>query len=266
MKTIKFIAFFTITLFSGVICNAQTIDLKGKVVASSDLESIHILNITAQKFTITNENGEFEIPVRLNDTILVSSIQYTPQNFIITKANLELEYIIITLEDRVNELDEVVVGKVLTGNLLSDIENSDAKRDINFYDVGIPGYTGKPKTQKERRLFEADAGKSIIIAPMFVGINIHKILNKISGRTKKLKQAVMLEKQQKCMEHMASEFSNSLFADYEIEEHIKADFFYYVSDDPKFESLCEKDNSLETYEFLLQKLYFYNEAEVAQKD
>ncbi len=35
-----------------------------------------------------------------------------------------------------NELDEIVVGKILTGNLSLDVSLEDTKRDINFYDVG----------------------------------------------------------------------------------------------------------------------------------
>ncbi|WP_299337290.1 hypothetical protein [uncultured Psychroserpens sp.] len=266
MKTTKNILCFLFAVLSCVIYNAQTIELKGEISASSDLDGIHVLNLTAQEFTITNDKGEFEVLARLNDTILISSIQYTPKNVIVSKTILASKFIAITLTDRVNELDEVVVGKVLTGNLLTDIENSDAKRDINFYDVGIPGYTGKPKTQKERRLYEADAGKSIVIAPLFVGINIHKILNKISGRTKKLKKAVMLEKQIDCMNKMKSEFSDLLFENMEIEEHLKIDFFYYVAEDQKFQELCQSDDSFTTYEFLLKKLYFYNGEEPLSED
>lgn len=242
---------------SCTICNTQSVNLKGQVTASGDLDGIHILNITAQEYTITNASGAFEVPVRLNDTIFVSSVQYTPQHIVVTSSIFDLKFMEVILTDRVNELDEVVVGKILTGNLLTDIENSDAKRDINFYDVGIPGYVGKPKTQKERRLYEADAGKSIVIAPLFIGINIHKILNKISGRTKTLKKAVLLEKQIECMNRMKSEFSDLLFEDYKIEDNLKVDFFYYIAEDPKFNELCQSDNSLTTYEFLLKKLYLY---------
>ncbi|MDG5492826.1 carboxypeptidase-like regulatory domain-containing protein [Psychroserpens sp. SPM9] len=266
MKTINHISCLLLTLVCCFVSTAQTIDLKGKITASSDLGSIHVLNISAQKFTVTNDEGKFELPAKVNDTILISSIQYTPQTIVVSKANMELKFIAITLTDRVNELDEVVVGKVLTGDLMSDIENSDAKRDINFYDVGIPGYTGKPKTQKERKLYEADAGKSIVIAPLYVGINIHKILNKISGRTKKLKQAVRLEEQENCINKTASEFSEMLFSDYEIEAHLKTDFFYYVSEDPNFAKLCKDYNSFKMYEFLLQKLYLFNETDEISKN
>ncbi|WP_460217989.1 carboxypeptidase-like regulatory domain-containing protein [Psychroserpens sp. MEBiC05023] len=259
MKQINHILLMLLLALGYLSSSAQSINLKGKVVASSDLDGIHVLNISAQKNTITNNKGEFEIAATSNDTILISSIQYTPQTIIIGKATIDLGYISISLKDRVNELDEVVVGKVLTGNLLSDIENSDAKRDINFYDVGIPGYTGRPKTQKERRLYEADAGKSIVIAPLYVGVNIHKILNKISGRTKKLKRAVLLEDQDNCVKKMASEFSEALFGGYNIESELRNGFFYYISEDPKALELCNENNSLKTYEFLLKKLYQFKD-------
>ena len=250
----------------GFKAKAQIVELKGQIAANSDLGRIHVLNITAQEFTVTNEDGKFTVLARLNDTILFSSVQYIPKNVVVTDSILKKRFISIQLLDRVTELDEVLVGKVLTGNLLLDIGNSEAQRDINFYDVGIPGYTGKPKTQKERKLYEADAGKSIVIAPLFVGINIHKILNKISGRTKKLKYAVKLEEQENCLNKFKSEFSSLLFSDYEIENHLKIDFFYFVAEDPNFETLCKSGNDLEIYEFLLKKLYTSNDELLESKD
>jgi hypothetical protein len=266
LKTINNILAILLTLLTYSYSVAQSINVKGEVLASSEVGGVHILNITAQEFTITNDRGKFIILTRLNDTILISSIQYIPQNIVITETILKLEFLSITLDDRVNELDEVVVGKVLTGDLLLDVGNSDAKRDINFYDVGIPGYRGKPKTQKERRLYEADAGKSVIIAPLFIAINVHKILNKISGRTKKLRNAVKLEEQFNCMDKVKSKFSKLLFANYELENYLKLEFFYYVAEDPKFESLCKSDNDFETYEFLLQKLYLTNIENLESRD
>ncbi|MGB3606393.1 MAG: carboxypeptidase-like regulatory domain-containing protein [Psychroserpens sp.] len=266
MRRIKYISLLFCTTFLGIICNAQTIDLNGKVIASEELGGIHILNISAQKNTITNNQGVFEIPASANDTILISSIQYTPQTIVVSQANIAMKFMTITLLDRVNALDEVLVGKVLTGNLSSDIENSDAKRDINFYDVGIPGYVGKPKTQKERRVFEADAGQMIVIAPMFIGINIHKILNRISGRTKVLKQIVLLDEQQKCIDRMSGEFSSILFEDYDISLGLRTAFFYYVVEDPRALEFCDSKNSLKTYEFLLEKLYYYSDDTSSSED
>ncbi|MGS2725120.1 carboxypeptidase-like regulatory domain-containing protein [Psychroserpens sp. BH13MA-6] len=245
---------------------AQTINLKGKITANADVGHIHVLNISAKEYTVSDDQGQFEIPVNVKDTLLISSVQYIPQHIQITKEILDSKTLNVVLEDRVNELDEVVVGKVLTGNLLIDVENSDAQRDINFYDLGIPGYTGKPKTQKERRLYEADAGKSIVIAPLFIGINIHKILNKISGRTKKLKSHVKLEAQITCMNQMTSEFKSLLFADESITDAMIADFFYYAAEDPKFTELCSDYNSFEVYKFLVSKLQAIDDDNSQSKD
>jgi hypothetical protein len=64
----------------------------------------------------------------------------------------------VQLIEKVNQLDQVIIGKLLTGSLESDVQNSDSKTDINFYDLGIPGSTKLPMTQNERKLHDADAG------------------------------------------------------------------------------------------------------------
>ncbi|RKE98298.1 carboxypeptidase-like regulatory domain-containing protein [Ichthyenterobacterium magnum] len=248
----KRIRFYILVLFSFSSCivNAQT-DVNGKVIASDEVEGIHIINKTANRFTITNERGEFVIPAKHSDTILVSGIKYQPKEIIVTHLQIQAKSITVYLTENINELDEVVVGKILTGDLLSDIENSDTKRDINFYDLGILGYTGKPKTQTERRLYEADHGKAISLfdgAPL--KINFQKILNKISGRTKMLKNRVHFENQEKCMRSVISEFSELLFEADSLEEELRIDFFYFVSDDELFLGLCEASDDLKMLEFL----------------
>ncbi|WAC01499.1 hypothetical protein N7U66_16040 [Lacinutrix neustonica] len=47
--------------------------------------------------------------------------------------------------------------------------NSDAKPTINFYDVGIPGYKGKPKTKSERQLQTAGDFKPIMLLGLLAG-------------------------------------------------------------------------------------------------
>lgn len=53
---------------------AQEIDINGKILAVEEVEGIHVINKTANKFTITDQNGEFVIPAKWNDTITFSSI------------------------------------------------------------------------------------------------------------------------------------------------------------------------------------------------
>jgi len=256
--TTKCILVSVITCICTFLGTSQTVDLKGRVEASSELEGIHILNISAEEYTITDHKGVFEISTQINDTILVSSVQYIPKKLVVTEEVFATKFIIIKLEDRVNELDEVIVGKVLTGDLLSDIKNSNAKANINFYDVGIPGYTGKPKTQKERRLHEANAGKFVYYYGLIATINIHKVLNRISGRTKKLKLLVRLEEQDACMNKAIAELSEEIFGHIELEADLKTEFFYYASEDPKFLEVCKEESDIKLFEFLIDKLLAFN--------
>ena len=119
------------------------------------------------------------IPAKENDTLMISSVQYVLKKVLITDIIMQTKAVTVNLEDNVNLLDEVLVGKILTGSLMTDIENSDAKREVNFYDLGIPGYTGPKKTQTERRLYEATTGGGIV--------PLNPFLNWVSGRTKRTK-------------------------------------------------------------------------------
>ncbi len=187
-----------------------------------------------------------KFPLSRNDTIIISGIQYQQKEIIIDQITIQAKAMTVFLEDNVNELDEVLVGKILTGNLLSDIENSDAKSDLNFYDVGIPGYTGKLKTQSERRLYEARSGGGIV--------PLNPILNWISGRTKKLKKQVAIEAQDRRMEQASEALSEVLFEIEALDEQKRNEFFYYASDDPKFTIVSKTNNDLEMLEFLTEKL------------
>lgn len=259
MRKIKQFCISLLYVLSVGILNAQTIDITGKVIGKSEVDGIHVINKTAKKFTITNSQGEFLIPAKLHDTILFSGVTYQTKELIITQSIIISKSVTVELSELVNELDEVVVGKVLSGDLLTDINESGAKAKINFYDLGIPGYTGVPKTQVERKLHEADGGSfinSVGSANIGVGagINLHKILNRISGRTKMLKSHVKFEKANTCMEETITKFADVLFENETMEEPKMVEFFYFASDDERFSDLCKSKNELLMYEFLQEKL------------
>lgn len=148
---------------------SQTVEINGLINAEANIEGIHIINKTLQKFTTTNKQGGFKILAKLNDTLVFSSIQYKIEAIKISKEIVVTKTLIVYLTQSVIELDEVIVGKVLTGDLLFDINNLDAKRPIDFYDVGIPGYTGKQKTLNEKRLQTAGDFKPIDLLSILGG-------------------------------------------------------------------------------------------------
>jgi hypothetical protein len=58
-------------LLNGQIIHAET---------KKALSAAHILNLNTVEGTITDENGFFELPTRVNDTILVSYLGFHPSN------------------------------------------------------------------------------------------------------------------------------------------------------------------------------------------
>ncbi|WP_308990582.1 hypothetical protein QLS71_003770 [Mariniflexile litorale] len=239
---------------------SQTVEISGKVDSEIDSENIHVINKTGLVFTITNSKGEFKILVSLNDTLSFSSIQHQPKIVVVDKNMLLFKAMRITLDEQINELDEVLVGKVLTGNLLLDITNVKGDAPINFYDVGIPGYTGKPATQSERRLSEASsfnpkAGGSL--GGVGGSVSATAIINAISGRTKMLKNRVEIEMKEELMQSIKGRLAKDFFASNPMEDDLKMDFFYFCADDENFIKYCKNETDFKILIFLRHKYKQY---------
>lgn len=257
IKNVIFFVLFILFFFA----QAQTKDLNGQLISDEDVEGLHVLNKTASKYTISNEDGSFIIPAKALDTLIISGVKYQVQEIIITKAIIKLGSFNVDLVENVNALNEVVVGKILTGSLQSDLENSDAKTEINFYDLGIPGYIGKPLTQNERKLYDADGGPiaSVMGGPFGggIGLNMHKLLNKISGRTKKLKAIVDLDNRDACAQRLRRNYEVFLFEKDTLVENLRSEYFLFCQEDKDFLALCGNNNEIELLEFLQAKLKAY---------
>ena len=262
MKMIKVIVVFVWFTLSCCL-EAQTKDLNGQLIANDEVEGLHILNKTAAKYTISNDDGSFVIPAKVSDTLVISGVKYQLEEVIITASIIELGEFNVQLKEKVNELNEVVVGKILTGNLESDLENSEAEPKINFYDLGIPGFTGKPLTQNERKLFDADGGDMVgLVGGTYGGgpsLNLNKFLNTISGRTKKLKAIVELDNRSSCIERLRRDYESYIFEKDTLAENLHNEFFLFCQEDARFLNLCKENNDLELLEFLLAKLEIYQE-------
>lgn len=140
----------------------------------------------------------------------------------------------------------MIIGKVLTGDLMIDINNTEGEALINFYDVGIPGYTGELATQSERRLEAASAGLTPVA-----------IINAISGYTKKLKVRVELEKGTELLRKVKLKFENTFFETHPLEEHKRNEFFYFCEEDENFVSICSSQSDLNILLFLEKKYQLF---------
>ena len=157
-------------------------------------------------------------------------------------------------------MDEVTVGTILTGDLNSDITNSDVDRPIDFYDLGIPGYTGPRLNLVERRLFEADAGPLVI----GLGLNFSKLLNMISGRTKILKEYVKLDNDKQTIQRIKDVVGPLFFTTNELKEDKHMEFYYFCADAPDFQQRCKGRSDVEILQFLDSKLKAFKTASLSE--
>lgn len=247
--------------FISVCCQtvfSQSVEIHGNVESKLDVENINVINVTAQVFTITDSKGEFNIVVKLNDTLEFSSILHKPKSVIVDRDMILFKVVRVDLEEQINQLDEVVVGKILTGNLLSDIKNVEGDPPINFFDVGIPGYTGKLATQSERRLNEATTGGGIV--------PLSPIINAITGRTKMLKERIKLEEKDELLHSIKTRLSKDFLMSNPLDDNLVADFFYFCADDENFIKYCKNQSDFNILIFLRMKYKQYLENLNGNKD
>jgi hypothetical protein len=189
-----------------------------------------------------------------------SSIQHKLKTIIVNETIIRFKALSVNLEEQINELDEVLVGKVLTGNLLLDINTTTGEPPINFYDVGIPGYTGKIATQSERRLSEAGEFKpKMLLGVLSGGLPLNPILNGISGRTKMLKNRVKTEEKEALMQSVKGRLAKDFFISNPLDETLKMDFFYFCADDENFLKYCKNQTDFKILIFLRMKYRQYQE-------
>jgi hypothetical protein len=92
----------------------------GKINSSNkSVSDVHIFNLNNKHGSISNNAGDFEILTAVNDTLLISSIQFKRKIIVITEKHIISKNIIIQLIPIVNILDEVFL-KGLTGSLELD--------------------------------------------------------------------------------------------------------------------------------------------------
>jgi len=243
-------------LFFSALVFAQIGDskrLEGRVYSDDgDVAATHVLNLTSQRATITDEYGYFSIPVKLLDTLEFSAIQYKKKIVVVSTSILESKLISVGLEDALTELDEVTVTPYsLSGNLLSDLPTLDLDPIVTASTLGLPNAYVRVPTKAERELQAAT--KNPIMS-------MDALLNGISGRTKMLKKRVERNKLYDRTERVRVFYADSVYVkQLSIPEDKIDDFLYYCEVDPRFQQVVDTHSELEIWEYLRQKSLLYRE-------
>lgn len=101
--------------------------IKGQLIyRNRNVVAANVVNNTAQLNTITDGEGGFEIEVALGDEVVFSSVQYLIRTVKITPEILKKNRLIITVNEKINALEEVVVTPENTEKFL-DLKEEEFK-------------------------------------------------------------------------------------------------------------------------------------------
>ena len=158
--------------------------VKGKIIATQNIENVTIYNITTQKGAISNIDGEFSIYAKTQDTLIIESLVLQTKKIIMKDSDFEMVTLNVKLDEKLNELDEVVVSNnSLTGNLKIDADN------IKTHKLSVNLNLGS-----EAQIFENDSRSSPDIQGMYNfapdkwGMNFVEIGKKIGKALKIISQ------------------------------------------------------------------------------
>ncbi|MEO1486903.1 MAG: hypothetical protein AAFU57_14245 [Bacteroidota bacterium] len=260
MKNSLFIFLFAFALFSVQAQDASSKMLQGEVDGSGkDVVGVVVQNITKQEAVITDIDGRFAVKVSLGDTLVFSAVQFKRKQLVISENLYSSSYVIVSLEEFVNELKEVVVRPYnLSGNLDQDLGGLTLEKDVSAEALNLPNAGVRIKTQSERKLQQAAGGKFNV--GMILSPPLDPIINAITGRTKMLKNRVKVDNTYARTQRVQNFYADSLFeATLKIPKGKIDDFMYYCEVDDGFQKAVDSKDKLRILDFMIAKSRAYRE-------
>lgn len=260
LKKLLYIAF----LCTAPVLFAQEINrvsVKGKihVPQGEDAEGISVYNSSAQKGTITDENGAFTISVAENDRLQIFALQYQPFTAVIDKGIVERKKLNIYVHPSVTHLEEVIVRPYdLTGNIRADIEKiptfyADKNWDLSYtamefgYGFVVDAQTSIKGNVAENTLNPNYLHNGTDIIAIMGGVA--NLLFPKSGKTKNRK--VDLEDSDRLSNNLQQRFSRQFVEDnFDIPQEEAVNFLWFVQDRGFDKNLLKVENELQLMQFL----------------
>ncbi len=242
---------------------AQTKLLKGKVTAGSgEVTGVTIQNLTSRRATITDFEGNFALRATTGDTLVFSAVQFKRKIIPVTETLFATTFVVVPMEEFVNALEEVVVQPFgLSGDLDKDLNGLQVQNEVSAEALGLPNAGKAHPTQSERLLAEAKGGVWSLGAGAVgagTGIPINPIINAITGRTKKLKNRVKVDRTYARTQNVRQEVTDSIFeVEFNIPKTNIADFMYFCEIDQEFQLLLTEGDGLKLWGYLLDRSKLY---------
>ena len=225
-----------ICFFSTIILNSQDRKpIKGQLLyKNTKVIAANVINNTSQMSTITDSDGFFEIDVELGDEIIFSSVQYRIRSVIITEETLKKNRLVVSVNENINELKEVVVT------------TEDVEKFLDLKEEEFKGFDYE-KDKSSKLINRAASNRQLSNGIDFV--NIARLLAR-AIKNKTLEEQLKM----KPSEILPLVFEPSFFEeDLGIQRSQVNIFLQYVDKKMKTSKLLKKDKEFELIDFLVDQ-------------
>ena len=200
----------------------------------------NVVNNTAQTNTITDSEGEFEIEVAEGDEILFSSVQYQIRAVKITPEILAKNRLVVSVNENINELREVVVTT-------EDVEK--------FLDLKEEEFKGFDYEQDKSTRVNNTLTDDRLLTQGIDFVNIAKlILKAINSKPEEERMRL------KPSEVLPQVFDSSFFEnDLQLPTDQVVGFLEYIDTQMKTSALLQQSMQFQLIDFLINKREAYKE-------
>ena len=215
--------------------------IQGKVIYRNiNVVAANVINNTSQNTTITDDQGEFQIYAREGDEIIFSSVQYIIRTVRVTDEIIKNKRLTVQINERIQELDEVVITP----------DNTEKFLDLKEEEFKGFDYIADKSTRVQNNLTETRQLKNGVDF-----VNIFKLLKTIiDSKSEEEKESLL-----------ASEVIPYLFEDDFFTESLLlassqiVDFLIYIDSRPNSVDILLEKNEFLLIDFLLNESIRYKE-------
>ncbi len=214
--------------------------LRGQVLyRNSFVPNENVINATSQQATITNDNGEFAIRVKVGDDLVFTAVNYQMQLVEITEEILKNNRLVVEVNEKVTQLEEVVVSPEQQAKFL-ELQNERFKE----YNYEIDRATEVENVAMDQPGVDVRNGLNFV--------NLFKALVKSKNQEEEPKVKLKLS------DVLSQVYDDRFFvADLQLPPDRINDFLYYCDTRLPTQELLKKNNEFELIDFLVTHSKIY---------
>lgn len=220
----------------------QRTPVRGQVIYNNvNVPNENVLNVSSEGYTTTDENGEFVIDVKIGDIVAFTSLNYKFYSLIISEKQIENGRIIVEVDEKVNQLDEVVITP----------ENTEKFLNAKSEELGAYGKYSYEDDDATKFRMEDNTTLPTQVRGLQNGLNIGNIARLLF---KKHDEDTENKSNLKLSEVVLQLYDTEFFVtDLKLPKDKITEFAYYLDEQPFSKDLLKKDNEFQFVDFLVNQ-------------